>query len=165
MRRLCRKWRGLQDQITATFAPIRAQIEALPEERRWLVTSEAAFSYLAADFGLKEASIWAINADSQGSPQQVRSIIDLDARQRNPGDFGKSTLFKSMMGFVPLASGSVSISDGAADALKANDVAYVPQAEEVDWNFPVLVEDVVMMGRYGHMNWLRMPSAAMTGRS
>lgn len=73
---------------------------------------------------------------------------------------GKSTLFKAIMGFVALARGSVDIlGRPAAQALKANDVAYVPQAEEVDWNFPVLVEDVVMMGRYGHMNWLRMPSA------
>ena len=47
-----------------------------------------------------------------------------------------------------------------AEALKRGLVAYVPQSEEVDWNFPVLVEDVVMMGRYGHMNFLRMPSRA-----
>ncbi len=72
---------------------------------------------------------------------------------------GKSTLFKSLMGFVPLATGSVSILGmSGAEALKRNLVAYVPQAEEVDWNFPVLVEDVVMMGRYGHMGWLRIPS-------
>jgi manganese/iron transport system ATP-binding protein len=68
---------------------------------------------------------------------------------------GKSTLFKAIMGFVPLASGSVSILGAPAGAaLKRNVVAYVPQAEEVDWNFPVLVEDVVMMGRYGHMGLL-----------
>ena len=73
---------------------------------------------------------------------------------------GKSTLFKAIMGFVPLAAGSVSIAGEAAGrALRRNAVAYVPQAEEVDWNFPVLVEDVVMMGRYGHMNFLRIPSA------
>ena len=77
-----------------------------------------------------------------------------------PNGSGKSTLFKAIMGFVPLARGSVDIlGRPAAEALKANDVAYVPQAEEVDWNFPVLVEDVVMMGRYGHMSWLRMPNA------
>lgn len=73
---------------------------------------------------------------------------------------GKSTLFKAIMGFVSLAKGSVSVlgmSD--AEALKRNLVAYVPQSEEVDWNFPVLVEDVVMMGRFGHMNWLRIPKA------
>ncbi|WP_437353118.1 manganese/iron ABC transporter ATP-binding protein [Neorhizobium petrolearium] len=72
---------------------------------------------------------------------------------------GKSTLFKAIMGFVPLAQGSVEIFGmPAREALRKNLVAYVPQAEEVDWNFPVLVEDVVMMGRYGHMNFLRIPS-------
>lgn len=72
---------------------------------------------------------------------------------------GKSTIFKAVMGFVPLSGGSVEILGmPAREALRKNLVAYVPQAEEVDWNFPVLVEDVVMMGRYGHMNFLRIPS-------
>ena len=79
-------------EIAATFEPIRAAIEALPEEKRWLVTSEAAFSYLAKDFGLKEASIWAINADSQGSPQQVRRIIDLIRDNDVPVIFSESTV-------------------------------------------------------------------------
>ena len=70
---------------------------------------------------------------------------------------GKSTLFKSLMGFVPLASGRISILGmSVKEALGRNLVAYVPQSEEIDWSFPVLVEDVVMMGRYGHMNFLRM---------
>lgn len=73
---------------------------------------------------------------------------------------GKSTLFKAIMGFVPLDSGSVEIlGKPARQSLSDVKVAYVPQAEEVDWNFPVLVEDVVMMGRYGHMNFLRIPRA------
>lgn len=72
---------------------------------------------------------------------------------------GKSTLFKALMGLVPLARGTVSIlGQAAGKALARNTVAYVPQNEEVDWNFPVLVEDVVMMGRYGHMGFLRRPS-------
>jgi manganese/iron transport system ATP-binding protein len=72
---------------------------------------------------------------------------------------GKSTLFKAVMGFVPLRSGSVTILGmPREEALRRGLVAYVPQAEEVDWTFPVLVEDVVMMGRYGHMGWLRRPS-------
>ncbi len=72
---------------------------------------------------------------------------------------GKSTLFKAMMGFVKPTAGNVSI-DGMSvrNALKKNLVSYVPQTEEVDWDFPVLVEDVVMMGRYGHMGFLRRPS-------
>lgn len=71
---------------------------------------------------------------------------------------GKSTLFKAIMGFVPAAKGNISImGQTVAEALKKNLIAYVPQAEEVDWSFPVLVEDVVMMGRYGHMNFMRIP--------
>ena len=74
---------------------------------------------------------------------------------------GKSTLFKSLMGFVPLAGGQISIMDlSVKEALSRNLVAYVPQSEEIDWSFPVLVEDVVMMGRYGHMNFLRMTRPA-----
>ncbi|KIT16813.1 metal ABC transporter substrate-binding protein [Jannaschia aquimarina] len=62
--------------ITATIGPLRDAILALPEEERWLVTSEGAFSYLARDYGLKELFLWPINADSQGTPQQVRRVID-----------------------------------------------------------------------------------------
>ena len=74
---------------------------------------------------------------------------------------GKSTLFKAIMGFVGTSSGSIRIFDqDVRSALKANLVAYVPQSEDVDWAFPVLVEDVVMMGRYGHMGFLRRPKRA-----
>ena len=74
---------------------------------------------------------------------------------------GKSTLFKAIMGFVRPAAGEISILGGTVrEALQQNLVAYVPQNEEVDWNFPVLVEDVVMMGRYGHMGFMRIPRAA-----
>lgn len=72
---------------------------------------------------------------------------------------GKSTLFKSLMGLVKPIKGTISLMGmPVKQALKSNSVAYVPQAEEVDWNFPVSVEDVVMMGRYGYMSWLRRPS-------
>ena len=65
------------------------------------------------------------------------------------------------MGFVPLASGAITIlGHSVKEALAANLVAYVPQAEDVDWSFPVLVEDVVMMGRYAHMGFFRRASAA-----
>jgi len=73
---------------------------------------------------------------------------------------GKSTLFKAVMGFLAPARGAVAINGApVAAAQKQNLVAYVPQAEEVDWSFPVGVHDVVMMGRYGYMNFLRRPAA------
>jgi manganese/iron transport system ATP-binding protein len=73
---------------------------------------------------------------------------------------GKSTLFKAIMGLLRPQQGEVCIGGLAVDAaLRRNLVAYVPQSEEVDWNFPVLVEDVVTMGRYGHMGFLRIASA------
>jgi len=74
---------------------------------------------------------------------------------------GKSTLFKAIMGFVPAARGTIKILGlDVSEALSRNLVAYVPQSEDVDWAFPVLVEDVVMMGRYGHMGFLRRPKKA-----
>lgn len=73
---------------------------------------------------------------------------------------GKSTLFKAIMGFLPASKGEIGIlGKSVREALREGLVAYVPQAEEVDWSFPVLVEDVVMMGRYGRMGMLRIPSA------
>ncbi len=72
---------------------------------------------------------------------------------------GKSTVFKAIMGFVTPTAGQVRLCGLPVEkAISQNIVAYVPQSEDVDWNFPVLVEDVVMMGRYGHMNFLRIPS-------
>ena len=69
---------------------------------------------------------------------------------------GKSTLFKALMGFIPTVKGEISIlGQSVKSALKENFISYVPQAEEVDWSFPVLVQDVVMMGRYGHMGFFR----------
>ncbi|MGK2960094.1 MAG: ATP-binding cassette domain-containing protein [Candidatus Malihini olakiniferum] len=71
---------------------------------------------------------------------------------------GKSTLFKSIMGLVKPHSGKVRLNGESIDnALKKNLIAYVPQTEDVDWNFPVLVSDVVMIGRYGKINFLRIP--------
>lgn len=73
---------------------------------------------------------------------------------------GKSTLFKAIMGFVKPINGRVFIQGmSMKQAQKQNLVAYIPQSEDVDWNFPINVKDVVMMGRYGYMNFLRIPRA------
>ena len=78
--------------ITATVEPIRAAIAAIPQERRWLATSEGAFSYLARDFGLSELFLWPINADQQGTPQQVRQMIDAVREHAIPAIFSESTI-------------------------------------------------------------------------
>ena len=65
-----------KQELRATIEPLRAAIARLPEDRRWLVTCEGAFSYLARDFGMKELYLWPMNADQMGTPQQVRAVID-----------------------------------------------------------------------------------------
>ncbi|WP_145963202.1 metal ABC transporter substrate-binding protein [Croceibacterium ferulae] len=81
-----------KQQIEQTVAPIRERLAAIPPQRRWLVTSEGAFSYLARDFGLRELYLWPINADQQGTPQQVRSVIDQVRQHRIPAVFSESTI-------------------------------------------------------------------------
>jgi manganese/iron transport system substrate-binding protein len=80
------------DQIKAMDAPLRQRLSKVPEDKRWLVTSEGAFSYLARDFGWREAYLWPINADQQGTPQQVRQLIDLVRKNRIPVVFSESTI-------------------------------------------------------------------------
>ncbi|MCB1476449.1 MAG: metal ABC transporter substrate-binding protein [Rhodobiaceae bacterium] len=79
-------------KIEAAIAPIRARLEKLSGNRRWLVTSEGAFSYLARDFGLQELYLWPINADQQGTPQQVRKVIDAVRENAIPAVFSESTV-------------------------------------------------------------------------
>ena len=79
-------------KIADTVGPIRATLDRLPEQQRWLVTSEGAFSYLARDFGLKELYLWPINADQQGTPQQARRVIDAVKKHHIPAVFSESTV-------------------------------------------------------------------------
>ncbi len=79
-------------KIQAMIAPLKAELASVPEAQRWLVTSEGAFSYLARDLGLKEVYLWPINADQQGTPQQVRKVIDLVRQHAIPVVFSESTI-------------------------------------------------------------------------
>jgi manganese/iron transport system substrate-binding protein len=79
-------------EIKALDEPLRQRLAAVPEERRWLVTSEGAFSYLARDYGMREAYLWPINADEQGTPKQVRRVIDLVRENGIPVVFSESTI-------------------------------------------------------------------------
>lgn len=84
--------RDYKQKITATLGPLREQVAQLPEDKRWLVSSEGAFSYLARDLGLKELYLWPINADQQGTPQQVRHVVDKVRAHRIPAVFSESTV-------------------------------------------------------------------------
>jgi manganese/iron transport system substrate-binding protein len=79
-------------QIKAMDAPLRERLASIPKDQRWLVTSEGAFSYLARDYGLRELYLWPINADQQGTPQQVRRVIDEVRKSKIPVVFSESTV-------------------------------------------------------------------------
>ncbi len=79
-------------KIKALDEPVRQKIAAIPAEQRWLVTSEGAFSYLCANYDLKPLYLWPINADAQGTPQQVRAVIDAVRANRIPVVFSESTV-------------------------------------------------------------------------
>ncbi|MDF3057652.1 MAG: putative periplasmic iron-binding protein precursor [Rariglobus sp.] len=80
------------EKIRALDAPVRAQLARIPEDQRWLVTSEGAFSYLCRDYGLRPLYLWPINADAQGTPQQVRHVIDQVRNHKIPVVFSESTV-------------------------------------------------------------------------
>ncbi len=91
------------------------------------------------------------NANCYIEPGTITGLV-------GPNGGGKSTLFKAIMGFLSPSQGHVSIDDLSIDAAQKQQLmAYVPQADEVDWDFPISVFDVVMMGRYGYMNMFRIP--------
>jgi manganese/iron transport system substrate-binding protein len=79
-------------RIKAMDEPLRRRLSAIPDGQRWLVSSEGAFSYLARDYGLKELYLWPINADEQGTPSQVRRVIDTVRREKIPVIFSESTI-------------------------------------------------------------------------
>lgn len=79
-------------ELTAAVGPLRDKIAALPEDRRWLVSCEGAFSYLARDLGLQELYLWPVNADQQGSPRQVQAVIDAVREHQIPAVFCESTV-------------------------------------------------------------------------
>ena len=79
-------------KIKALDEPLRKRLSAIPDNLRWLVSSEGAFSYLTRDYNMREAYLWPINADEQGTPQQVRKVIDLVRKNKIPVVFSESTI-------------------------------------------------------------------------
>lgn len=116
-------------EITATVEPIRQALAAIPEENRWLVTSEGAFSYLARDFGLKELYLWPINADQQGTPRQVRDVIDAVRANNIPVVFSESTISSKPAEQVARETGA-----------KYGGVLYVDSLSEADGPVPTYLD-------------------------
>ncbi|WP_409160719.1 metal ABC transporter substrate-binding protein [Pectobacterium sp. B2J-2] len=87
-----RNAKAYAEKIKALDAPLRERLSRIPEQQRWLVTSEGAFSYLAKDYQFNEVYLWPINADEQGSPQQVRRVIDTVREKAIPVVFSESTV-------------------------------------------------------------------------
>ena len=79
-------------RIKALDEPLRKRLASIPDDQRWLVTSEGAFSYLARDYNLRELYLWPINADEQGTPKQVRRVIDEVRKYKIPVVFSESTI-------------------------------------------------------------------------
>jgi manganese/iron transport system substrate-binding protein len=94
-------------RISEVIAPLREAVLAVPEGKRWLVTSEGAFSYLARDYGLQELYLWPINADQQGTPQQVRRVIDTVREQGIGVVFSESTVSDKPSRQVAAETGAV----------------------------------------------------------
>lgn len=116
-------------KIRATIDPIKAELSGLPEDRRWLVTSEGAFSYLARDFNLKELYLWPINADQQGTPQQVKHVIDAVRKYNIPVVFSESTISDAPAKQVARETGA-----------KYGGVLYVDSLSEADGIVPTYID-------------------------
>ena len=93
-------------KLKAVDGPLREQLAKIPEERRWLVSSEGAFSYLIRDYGLKELYLWPVNADEEGTPQQVRKVVDTVRKQSIPVVFSESTISDKPMKQVAKETGA-----------------------------------------------------------
>ncbi|MEL6375228.1 MAG: metal ABC transporter substrate-binding protein [Pseudomonadota bacterium] len=93
-------------EIKAIDASLRARLNALPPAKRWLVTSEGAFSYLARDFGLRELFLWPINADATGTPQQIRKVVDTIRNEKITVVFSESTVSPKPMRQVAKETGA-----------------------------------------------------------
>lgn len=93
-------------ELQAVDEPVRKALESIPAEQRWLVSCEGAFSYLTKNYGMKELYLWPINADEEGTPQQVQKVVDTVRRNRIPVVFSESTISDKAMRQVASETGA-----------------------------------------------------------
>ena len=94
------------EKLKAVDAPVRQKLETIPTAQRWLVSCEGAFSYLARDYGLKELYLWPVNADQEGTPQQVQKVVDAIRASQIPVVFSESTISDKAMQQVAKETGA-----------------------------------------------------------
>lgn len=94
------------EKLKAVDAPVRQKLETIPAAQRWLVSCEGAFSYLALDYGLKELYLWPVNADQEGTPQQVQKVVDAIRASQIPVVFSESTISDKAMQQVAKETGA-----------------------------------------------------------
>ena len=117
------------EKIKQLDKPLREKLAQIPADQRWLVTSEGAFSYLAKDYDLKEGYLWPINAEQQGTPQQVRKLIDLVKKNHIPVVFSESTVSAKPAQQVAKESGA-----------KYGGVLYVDSLSAADGPVPTYID-------------------------
>lgn len=117
------------EKIKHLDKPLREKLSQIPADQRWLVTSEGAFSYLAKDYDLKEGYLWPINAEQQGTPQQVRKLIDLVKKNHIPVVFSESTVSAKPAQQVAKESGA-----------KYGGVLYVDSLSAADGPVPTYID-------------------------
>jgi hypothetical protein len=117
------------EKIKQLNKPLREKLSQIPSDQRWLVTSEGAFSYLAKDYDLKEGYLWPINAEQQGTPQQVRKLIDLVKKNHIPVVFSESTVSAKPAQQVAKESGA-----------KYGGVLYVDSLSAADGPVPTYID-------------------------
>jgi len=117
------------EKIKQLDKPLREKLSQIPADQRWLVTSEGAFSYLAKDYDLKEGYLWPINAEQQGTPQQVRKLIDLVKKNHIPVVFSESTVSAKPAQQVAKESGA-----------KYGGVLYVDSLSAADGPVPTYID-------------------------
>ena len=117
------------EKIKQLDKPLREKLSQIPSDQRWLVTSEGAFSYLAKDYDLKEGYLWPINAEQQGTPQQVRKLIDLVKKNHIPVVFSESTVSAKPAQQVAKESGA-----------KYGGVLYVDSLSAADGPVPTYID-------------------------
>ncbi len=121
--------KNYKKKIVTTIEPLKEIILSVPEEKRWLVTCEGAFSYLIRDFKMKELYLWPINADSQGTPQQVRKVIDVIRMENIPAIFCESTVSQAPAKQVARETG-----------IKYGGVLYVDSLTKSDGRVPTYLD-------------------------